>query len=231
MAALAFVAIFFAAVFLWRGTFADLLWRAAAPLLAFRNGFDSSENARLRTELASTTALLADRSALYAENLQLKSQFGRDIQEHRLLGAVLERPPGIPYDTLLLDVGRDHGVVPGDLVSAGGTTRIGTITEVYANTSRVVLFSTPGESYQVLLRGTMPVTISGQGAGSFAGEVPKDTNVAAGDALVFPGLASGFAGAVSFVEEKEGASFKIIYARLPVNLLELRFVEVLVKTQ
>jgi hypothetical protein len=68
--------------------------------------------------------------------------------------------------------------------------------------------------------------MQGQGSGSFVGQVPAGTPVKAGDSLVFPGIASAFAGTVSSVLFDPKQSFITLYARLPVDLLSLQYVEI-----
>lgn len=215
----------------WHRSLETALWSLLVPLGHARIGLDASDNQRLRAELASTTALVADRNALYEENLELKNRLSRDGSSVRILAGVLLHPPAIPYDTLVVDAGEAEGVHSGDFVSAGGTTRIGTVGEVYAHTSRVILFSAPGQTYDVLLRlasttQIVPVSMQGQGSGSFTGQVPAGTQVKAGDSLVFPGIASSLAGSVSSVVFDPKQSFATIYARLPIDLLSLQFVEI-----
>ncbi|MBY0293796.1 rod shape-determining protein MreC [Patescibacteria group bacterium] len=215
----------------WHNKLEGALWSFVGPLQRARVGFDASDNQRLRAQLASTTALVADRNALYEENLQLKNRLGRNASKAVILAGVLQRPPATPYDTLMIDAGAEEGVHQNDFVSAGGTMRIGTVAEVYAHTSRVVLFSAPGQTYDVLLRlasttQVVPVSMQGQGSGSFVGQVPAGTPVKVGDSLVFPGIASAFAGTVSSVLFDPKQSFITLYARLPVDLLSLQYVEI-----
>ena len=214
------------AAFEWHTELGGVVWAGMAPFERLRSNLDASDNQRLRAELASTTALVADRNALYQENLELKARLARDAGLDTILAGVLMRPPATPYDTLMIDAGSAEGSAEGDLVSAGGTTLIGTVSVVYAHTSRVTLFSAPGQTYNVLLRGSVPVSMQGQGGGSLVGQVPAGTPVAPGDALLFPGIASGFAGEVSYVDAKQGQSFETLYARLPVDPLSLQFVEI-----
>src|SRR6185437_11065969 len=121
---------------LFRTPLASAGWRLLAPVVTFRQQLQSSQVSELQAELASTSAALADRTALYQENQTLKAELGRAAQTHLLLAGVLQHPPQTPYDTLTLDVGARNGVVQGALVYAGGTYVIGTITEVYDTTSR-----------------------------------------------------------------------------------------------
>ena len=219
-------------VVLWREPFANVLWHVLEPALVWRNSLDVGEVSALRAELASTTLLVADRDALYQENLYLKSQMGRVFIPHTLLAGVLMRPPSTPYDTLIIDAGKANGVSVGDSVSAGGTVFIGSVEEVYAKSARVVLYSAGGESHDALLLSkkssgeAVPIALSGQGAGSFVGEAPAGTGVSVGDMAIFPGLGERLVARVSAIDPPEGASFKKVYLQFPVNIFTLRFVEV-----
>jgi len=216
----------------WRTEVGNLFWTIVAPIASVRNSLDATTSAALRAELASTTALIADRNALYQENLLLKAQFGRDAKVRSVLASVLLRPPGTPYDTLVIDAGKKEGVKMGALVSAGGSAYIGTISEVFESTSRVLLFSSPGSTYSALAvlssqpGKSIPISLVGQGGGSMSAEVPAATPVSVGDTIIVPGVATAFAGTVTHVERSEGESFETLYAHLPVDLFSIRFVEV-----
>lgn len=186
-----------------------------------------AENATLQKELARAQAELADRDALFMENLALKKSLGRpDAQAGVILAGVVMRPPAVPYDTLVIDAGSRQGVIPGALVAAAGGAVIGTVAEAYDSTARVALFSSPGAEYSALLRGSVPLLMEGDGGGSFSGKIPAATQAAVGDVIVLPGIAGGFAGTISAIVAPEGDSFKTLYLHLPVNLFELRYVEV-----
>ena len=213
-------------VLLLRTQVGNLFWQAASPLIALRNSVSQTDASVLRAQLASTTATLADRNALYAQNLELKQLLGRTALSHTTLAAVLMRPPGIPYDTLMIDIGTNAGVAPGSLVFAGGNSAVGTVSDVYSNMSRVSLFSAPGESYQALLQDGTPISLSGEGAGSMSGEVPAGTSVTTGETVSLPGILSAFICSVSYVHQESGASFITVYVQLPVDLFSLQYVEV-----
>ena len=237
------LAAIFALAFFWRNPLTGALARALPPVGGARAVLSASaggigawfsskaalerENVTLKAELTHAQAELADRDALYAENLALKKSFGRiDAAPGRVLADVIMRPPGVPYDMLLVDAGTRQGVALGALVSGGGSTVIGTVSDVYDSTARVALFSSPGAQYSALLRGTVPVSIEGNGGGSFSGKVPAATQAAVGDHITLLGIAGGFAGTISAIKAPEGDSFKTLYFHLPVDLFELRYVEV-----
>jgi cell shape-determining protein MreC len=218
------------AALLWRGAAAGLLWRILAPVTLWRNDADFSEITQLQVQLASTTAALADRNLLYQENLDLKARLDRDGVEETVLAGILLRPPGTPYDTLMVDAGAAQGIVVGDQVSAGGEAFIGTVEQVYPTTARVVLFSAPGQNFNALLTqedgSVVPINVVGQGGGSMVATVPANTIAMVGDPVVFPGINGGFSGSISAVVTKEGDSFETLYLSLPADPLTLRFVEI-----
>lgn len=228
--------------FLWKDAIASIVWRGLLPVFSAREqsaraaeGFFgqfapgaslASENMRLRAALASSSIAVMDRNLLYAENQDLKARLGRTVASSTVIAAVVLRPPAVPYDTLMLDVGRNRGVRAGDFVSAEGSVFIGKVSEVYDTASRVVLFSAPGQNYQALLRGSMPVSVAGQGGGSLAGELPIGVEVRTGDQVILPSIRTEYAARVTGVLHHEGESFQTIFLSLPVNMLSLRFVHV-----
>lgn len=210
----------------------QIFYYAAAPLLELRNAFGATEVATLKAELAAATAKNADRDLLAAENTDLAARLGRATTSTRILAGVLLRPPYAAYDNFVIDIGSEHGLKVGDLVFGGGNTLLGEIAEVDINTARVSLYSAPGIERQalVVLGGgtgrTLPVNMTGQGSGSFTTQVPAGTDVKVGDPVVFAGVGGGLAAKVSAVAGDPSLSFEKIYLHLPVNIFELRFVEV-----
>lgn len=221
------------AALLWRSGASAVVWEVLAPVMAVRNAIDHSEIANLRAELASTSALLADRNVLKSENAMLKASLGRKAFEGQvLLAGVLMAPPASAYDTLVIDAGTAQGVAVGQNVSAGGSTIIGTVTDVSTDTARVTLLSAPGTSYDALViskgsGSTLPISIAGQGGGSFSGQLPAGSAVAPGDSVVFAGVVGQFVAEVVAVDQRAGESFVTLYMHMPVNIFDLRFVQVI----
>lgn len=221
------VGFFIAAALMLRGPAASALWQVVAPVARLREALGHSEAARLRAQVALLEAKLADRDALYKETLDLKERLGRsDTPVARVLAGVLLSPPWSPYDTLVVDAGEAQGIKVGDLVYAGGSALVGHITEVYATTARVELFSAPGATYQALLGGQIPIALEGQGGGSLRAEVPAGSQVKVGDTVELPGVWGGVAGKVSAIDARSGESFIVVYMQLPINPSSLSNLEI-----
>ncbi len=223
-------------VYAARGPLGGALWGALGPVVAWRNALSTTESAALRGQVAELEARLADRNALYEENLALKSVLGRAAGRSVTLAAVLQRPPGVPYDTLLVDAGKAQGIVAGSYVSLGGSALVGTVAEVYADHSRVELFSAPGLVHNAVLTigssstslgasKQVALSIEGQGGGSMRAQVPAGIGARVGDTAVMPGIGMGLVATVAHVRTVAGESFETIYFALPANL-NARFVEI-----
>lgn len=166
--------------------------------------------------------------SLRDENDQLKELLGRKAEhDDRLLSVILARPPRIPYDSLIVDVGEDHDIQVGDLVYGEMDYLIGHVDAVYSKSSVVKLFSAPGEKIDVLLgSSTIPVVAEGRGGGNFYIKVPKNINVTEGDEITVPSLKSIVLGTAEKVDSSDGEAFSYIYFKLPVSLNALHYVEI-----
>src|SRR3990172_1419612 len=147
------------------------------------------ENQRLNDELMAGIAEAADRRVLLDENLELKNILGRRDGKNLTLAVILVKPNKSPYDTMIVDIGRDSDVSLGQRVFAYGNILIGVVAEVYSNTSLVKLFSTPKETIDVILGDKNAyVQAIGRGGGNFEITVSKDQDAALGTEAVIPGI-------------------------------------------
>jgi len=231
VATAALIIIICIAILVWQKQFAGVLWQIGTPVLRLHNTLTDTTVARLQAELASTTAAIADRDALYMQNIELKKMLNRPQTSTQVVAGVLLRPPGLPYDTLMIDAGSENGIVAGELVFAGGSAAIGDISDVYTTTSRVSLFSAPGRTYDAQITpkaasGVIPLSLAGQGAGSLLGQVPAGSSAAVGDPVVLPGLGNEFLGIITHIDAPSGSSFETLYVQMPVNIFSLQYVQV-----
>ncbi len=167
-------------------------------------------------------------SALESENSTLKELLGRKPENYdKELAVILSYPPRTPYDSLIIDMGENHGLIPGDLVYAEMNYLVGHVEKVGPSTSVVKLFSSPGEKIEVLLgSSTTPVIAEGRGSGNFYIKVPRDVVVEEGDPIIVPSLHSLVLGAAEKVDAGEGEAYAYVYFKLPVNFNSLRYVEI-----
>lgn len=185
------------------------------------------ENQALRREIASRDAGALLLAALQAENSSLKEALGRPDEGRDVLGVVLSRPPATMYDTLVLDVGTEQGVRPGDKVYADGSILIGDVAEAFRGSSKVSLFSTPGRSVPVLVgSSTAAVEAVGRGGGNLEARMPAELSVKVGDVIFLPQLRAHVFGVVEEVQVDSTDSIQTVLFKAPVNMHELRFVEV-----
>lgn len=185
------------------------------------------ENQSLKDELFAEIAGSADRQALLDENSQLKAILGRKAGRPLILGVILAKPNRSPYDTMVIDLGAGDNLSKGQKVFAEGDILIGEVAEVYADTSLVKLYSTPGEKTDVILSGTNTYAqATGRGGGNFEITLPQGMSVEKGTEAVFAGITPYVLGVVDEVISDARDPFQKILLSSPVNVADLKFVEI-----
>ena len=179
----------------------------------------------LRSAYTELQANNAKNNALQKENDDLKNILGRSTLLHPLLATILKKPPFSAYDTFILDAGSDYNVKKGDRVYTLGDIPIGEIAEVIGNTSKVLLYSSSGQKFTVLM-GTSKIeaTAMGKGGGYFEASLPRDTKIVAGDTVLVPSLTNSFVGTVEAIASEPSEPFSKVLFRQPVNIYEQRWV-------
>lgn len=177
------------------------------------------ENAALKEENAALLAKNADLAAARAD-------IGEEA-ESGIYAGVLARPPGSPYDSLIIGKGNDAGVFVGMRVLAGGVP-VGTIVSASGGSARVALYSAPGtdtDGWAGAAR--VPVTLHGEGGGGFSADVPKDAKIAEGDLVYLPGPGALAAGTIVAIESQPSsarATLRIRPAANPFTMTTVRVV-------
>src|SRR3989344_2911741 len=149
-----------------------------------------NENEDLRLRLGEMEAKIANWSILSDENIKLKEILGRSENRKLILAAILAKPDRSPYDTLIIDAGSKIGIEAGSIVFAHGDVPVGRVSDVYSDSSKVILFSNPGEKTEILISGKdifMPIV--GRGGGNFEMTLPRDFVLEKGTEVQLPGLA------------------------------------------
>lgn len=188
------------------------------------------ENQKLQMKVKENSARMLNYDSLAAENIGLKEILGRkDVKTPMVLAAILAKPNQSLYDILLIDAGATQGLKTGDTVFALGDAPIGRADLVYQNSSKVILFSSPGEKTQGIISGAnIFVELVGRGGGNFEMTLPRDFILKKGDQIVMPGPYPYVLAEVAAIISDERDSFVKALLASPVNAQELKFVEVAV---
>ncbi len=187
-----------------------------------------SENEDLKNQLEEVKISAIDRGILLDENFKLKEILNRKSPAANLtLATILLKPNQSPYDTLIVDIGDDAGIKKGDRVFAYGNILIGSVSDVYGSSSNVKLYSTPGETLSLIVGGKDIYTDAvGRGGGNFEITLPQGVDVPEGTELSIPGIIPKIVAIVEQVISDPRNPFQKILARSPVNVQELKFVEI-----
>jgi len=186
------------------------------------------ENKILQEKNDKTNVLIANNSLLLKENVELKEILGRSKSpDDFVLASVLNSPNISEYDSLIIDAGKKTGIKKKDKVYAWGNILIGEVSEVSKKTSKIKLYSSSGEEIKVLIGlYNLKATALGKGAGNFQVKVPRGSYVRVGDSISSVGLNAPVFGFVEEIESDIRDSFKTIFFKSPINLFELKWVQI-----
>jgi len=196
-----------------------------------------NENKNLKSKLNENKAFMSNYNSILAENILLKEILGRssamagkDEKSAMILSAILVKPNQSLYDTLVIDAGEGKGLKTGDMVFAFGNVPIGYVSDVYSDSSKVILFSNSGEKTNAIVsNGNVFSEIVGRGGGNFEMILPRDFTPIKGDEVVLPGIKSYVLGIVETIISDPRDPFIKALLISPVNVQELKFIEVLVR--
>ncbi len=186
------------------------------------------ENDTLKEENLTLKAELSNYQSIENENKSLKELLGRLGENNSyILATILAKPNTTLFDTLLLDVGEDQNISVGDIVFAYGNIPLGKISEVYNNTSKVTLFTNPGEKTNAVISSTNTyIDLIGRGGGNFEIILPRDFTVAEGENVLLPDLNNYLiAKVVSTISDARDSYQKALLIS-PVNIQQLKFVQI-----
>ncbi len=178
------------------------------------------------------------KNVLMKENEDLKRLLGRSENKSMTLFVILKKPPFSAYDILVIDGGNDQGLRVGDkayvsirddedtiTTSQLGNISIGEIVEVNTTTSKIKLYSSTGEKFEVLIGDKhVQAWAIGKGAGTFEVSLPRDAKVARGNTVTIPSLSDSFVGVVEEIISDPSEPFMRILFRQPINIFELQWV-------
>lgn len=185
------------------------------------------ENKQLRARVRELRAIEIERDVLREERLHFNEILERKRERNLLVSGILAKPPISPYDTFLVDVGKNQGVQQGDRAFMYGNIAIGKVVEVSGQTSKIKLYSSSDEKMQVFLgENNVEVEAVGRGAGNFQAELPRGVEVKTGAKARFPGLEGSVLGIVEHVQKSENDTFQTVFIKSPVDIWTLRYIQI-----
>ncbi len=144
----------------------------------------------------------------------------------KVVARIISRPSQSPYDVLILDIG-EQVVRVGDKVVGPGSVALGTITEVFGKSAKVLLYSSPGVETEAQQASTGAVVIlKGIGGGNMTVSVPKGFAISTGDFFMIPGLQNRILSQVGGIAESDVNSFKEVSTSFPISIFTISWVEI-----
>lgn len=188
----------------------------------------SNENHNLIEEILNIRLTMIDYQILKNENNELKELLSRvEIKKDFTLGNILTKPNHSPYDTIVIDIGSDMGILENDQVYANGNIPIGIIGKVYDKTSLVTLYTNPNQKTEGFIDGTnASVMLTGRGGGNFEMIIPAELTALKGTFIYLPGYTSEALAKIDEVISKPSDPFKKVILSSPVNIQNLKWIEV-----
>ena len=188
------------------------------------------ENKKLKQELNYFSPGILLNQLLIKENNELKKILGRNNDDQEIvLANVLAKPNLSPYDSLIIDAGKVEGLNKGDKVFVNNAV-IGEITDVYLKTANVRLYSFPDEILDVAVGFNKILgTAKGKGGGNFEMKFPHGVAISKGDVVVLPEMELFILGIVESILITPEDPLQTILFKTPVNIFELRWVQILLE--
>ena len=186
------------------------------------------ENSRLAQETGAKDLEIQRLTKLLDDYTDIKALFGekdrarQDPAGRGRLATVFERPPVSPFDTLIVSTG-EHDAKNKYLVYAPGDVIIGEVAEVLPNSSKVLLYSSPGHEIGAFIKNVGPIKLTGTGNGNFVGELPKNQSIPQGTVITVE-EEGGIIARVGTTTVPDGSATQKVYARTPANIQALTWV-------
>ncbi len=187
------------------------------------------ENEQLKNQIATFASKEAELKILQDENNSLRSLLKYSTPAYdKITAQIITKPSQSLFDRIIIDAGSDQGIQVNNQVVVGDGILLGTVAEVSAQTSLIVLYSSPATVLDFVIKSSgITIPGSGKGNGNFEFRVPRDVSVTDGDIIVKSGDSRHALGVVKSVQFDPRDPFQTVIARTPVNIEELKFVQVI----
>ncbi|HID69524.1 MAG TPA: rod shape-determining protein MreC [Desulfobacterales bacterium] len=189
------------------------------------------ENDQLRQELDTYHALLDEYREAYSRNrfLETELEFKRRESFPALMARVVGKDPSFWFQTLIVDRGKNDGVIPG-MVARNSRGVVGQVVQVSDNYSKILLANAPSSAIDAIVqKSRVRGILKGAGEqGYVLHYVLKNGDVEEGDTIVTAGIGGVFSpgitlGTVSKVHSKQRGMFLEIEVKPAVDFSRLEF--------
>jgi rod shape-determining protein MreC len=190
-----------------------------------------TENSNLSQRITELESQVAGNTLLQTENENLRSllKYTKNPQQIITTAAVLSSSRASLSGQIIINQGAGTGIAEGDLVTLGDHVLLGTITKVYEKTAVIDVYSRNGYSNEagfVIKNLGVHIDGKGNGNGNFILQVPNNIQVVDGDVIILPAYPDMVVGVIKSIESDPRDPFQKVIARTPVNINELKFVQV-----
>lgn len=182
----------------------------------------SQANRVLQAKLFAANTKLADLSEI---NKLISTERATDY----VLGRVTARPVALPYDVMLVSmpVELSESIEVADMVTWPGNILLGQVVQVGSGNAKIKLYSSPGIKKRALLGDEkVQSVLVGKGGGNFTISLPRGVDVRKGARIYLPDYPEFVVAIVGEIEKKPENPFQTIYAKTPVNINTLEWVEI-----
>ncbi len=180
-------------------------------------------------------ALRSSKLELESRNSMLEAKIGElgkienlmnENQNPGKLALILGPGTNSPYDALLTNLGSEEGIENGAKAVAYGSIILGTVEAASGQNSIIKLFSYPGLTTEGFLESiSLNITLEGLGGSNLKFFVPKNIGIKVGDRILYNSAPSYLIGQVEYIKERPSEPLAEIIVRPPLNIRELRYVE------
>lgn len=185
----------------------------------------ASKIAALQNTINAYDAKLVELNTLKYENIQLKTELGRNAPAKGILAHVRTLPNRSFYDTFIIDSGLAEGVQVGQIVYAFDSIALGTISRVEDHFATVELYSASGRETVGTAEGSgVAVTLVGRSAGEYEVRMPRNVPFDIGSLITIQSVHTATIATVEKVITDVRDPFQRLLAKTPVNLQALKWV-------
>lgn len=187
------------------------------------------ENNKLQLENNQLRSDSVDLELLKTDNTDLRTQMNYITNPSQYItGQIITRPHQDFFDAIMIDIGAESGITIGQQVAVGDSIIIGHVVSVFPYSARIDLYVGQSFTSEVRLKKSgINLPAQGSGNGNISLRVPRDIVVTDGDIITLPQYPNRALGIIKSITFDPRDPYQTVIARSPVNINELKFVQVI----